>query len=66
LSGSAEPLEQPGAEVTPLPVQGPLRQAEHLRRLGRRQPTEVTQQHDPGFQRILFFQLLEGLLDWHG
>src|SRR5690242_814436 len=43
---SAEPLQQPGSNVAPLPVQRPLRQAKDFRRLGRRQPAEVAQQHD--------------------
>src|SRR6516225_10827346 len=60
---SAEPLQQPGPDVAPLPVQGARRQAEDFRRLVRRQPAEVAQQHDLRLQRVLFFQLFQGLVD---
>src|SRR5262249_58582347 len=63
VPASPQPLQQPGPDVAPLPVQRPLRQAEDLRRLGRRQPAEVAQQHDLRLQGILFFQILEGLVD---
>src|SRR5262245_17023977 len=60
---SAEPLQQPGPDVAPLPVQGTRRKAEDLRRLIRRQPAEVAQQHDLGLEGIPPFQLLQGLVD---
>src|SRR5262249_54017617 len=60
---SAEPLQQPGPDVAPLPVERPLRQAEDLRRLGRRQPAEVAQQHDLSLEGILPLQFLQGLVD---
>src|SRR5262249_31029198 len=63
VPASPEPLEQPGPDVAPLPVQRPLRQAEASRRLGRRRPAEVAQQHDLGLDRVLLFQLFQGLVD---
>src|SRR5438034_164256 len=60
---SAEALEQPGADIAPLPVQRPLRQAEDFRRLVRRQPAEVAQQHDLRLDGVLLFQIIQGLVD---
>src|SRR5262249_33728355 len=63
VPASPEPLQQPGPDVAPLPVQGARRPAEDFRRLIRRQPAEVAQQHDLRLRGVLFLQLFQGLVD---
>src|SRR5262245_696653 len=63
VPASPESLQQPGPDVAPLPVQGARRQAEDFRRLIRRQPAEVAQQHDLRLRGVLFLQLFQGLVD---
>src|SRR5262249_5193484 len=58
-----QPLQQPGSNVAPFPVQGTRRHAQDLSRLVRRQAAEVAEQHDLSLGRVALFQLLQGLVD---